>query len=68
MSKPPMTDQEIYEALHDALRPFFGRSGATPHGDTVIKATIKALSGMQIGLLMIEAKGEQTPPPPALEA
>lgn len=64
----PMTDLEIYDTLHEAIRPFLNRTGETPHGDTVIKAAIKALSGLQLGILLIEAKGEQTPPPPAPEA
>lgn len=60
MSKP-MTDLEIYDALHEAIRPLMHKTGETPHGDAVIKAAIKAISGLQLGLLMIEAKN--APPP-----
>ena len=67
MSKP-MTDLEIYDQLHEALRPFLNRIGETPHGDTVIKAAVKTLSGLQLGILMIEAKAAQTPQPPDPEA
>lgn len=59
-----MTDIAIYEALHEAQRLFIGREGETPHGDTVIKATLRTLAGMQLGILMIEARAEQTPQPP----
>lgn len=58
-----LSDLQIYDLLHDALRPFLNKEGETPHGDTVIKATVKALSGMQLGILMIEAKNASGPPP-----
>lgn len=63
MSKPPLSDREIYDLLHEAQRLFIGRSGETTHGETVIKATLKTLSGMQLGILLIEAKAGQTPLP-----
>lgn len=53
----PMTDMEIYDALHQSLMPLLGQTGETPHGDTALKAAVKALSGLQIGvLLMAERK------------
>lgn len=58
-----MSDQDIYEALHQAQRLFIGRTAETVHGETVIKATLKTLSGMQLGILLIEAKAGQTPLP-----
>lgn len=60
----PLSDIQIYDRLHAALAHLSGHTGQTPHGDTTIKAAIKTLSALQLALVMIEAKGEQTPQPP----
>lgn len=50
--KPPLSDDEVYERIHAALLALGRGDGATVRGDTTFKAARKALSVLQLGLLV----------------
>lgn len=61
----PLDDHAIYDRLHQSLAHLRGHTGETKHGDATLQAAVKTLAALQLALVMIEAKGEQTPLPPA---
>lgn len=55
--KPPLSDDEVYERIHAALLALGRGDGATVRGDTTFKAARKALTVLQLGLLVSIEKG-----------
>jgi hypothetical protein len=49
--KPPLTDSEVYERLHQAFLGLLGASGETKHGDTAIRTARHILTTLQAALL-----------------
>jgi hypothetical protein len=57
--KPPLSDDEVYERIHAALLALGRGDGATVRGDTTFKAARKALSVLQLGLLVSMENGTE---------
>jgi len=49
--KPPLTDSEVYDRLHQAFLVLAGARGETRHGDTAIRTARHILTTLQAALL-----------------
>lgn len=50
--KPPLTDSEVYEALHNAWIMLAREAGATEYGNNTLKAARLALFTLQMTMMM----------------
>lgn len=57
--KPPLSDEQVYDALHSAWLSLAAEKGATPQGDDVLKLARASLARCEVVLLTLEesAKG-----------
>ncbi|MCR4265870.1 hypothetical protein [Nitratireductor sp. ZSWI3] len=62
MSYRKLTDDEVYEALHQALLALGRREGATRQGETALKAARRALRLLQMGLVSIQERASEEMP------
>ena len=64
--KPPLTDEQVHEALHNAWMMLAAEAGATEFGDNTLKAARLSLFTFQMTLMMkMEGATGQTPASPA---
>jgi len=54
----PLSDDEVYEALHRALLALGTAGGATIRADTALKTARKALTILEMGLLKAMEEGK----------
>lgn len=49
--KPPLTDSEVYDRLHEAWLALACEAGSTKHGDTALKVARQMLYTLQSAIL-----------------
>ncbi|NLS03621.1 hypothetical protein HGP14_09645 [Rhizobium sp. P32RR-XVIII] len=64
--KPPLSDSEIYDALHNAWLMLASEAGATEFGNNTLKAARLSLFTLQMTLMMkMEGATDQMPSVPS---
>lgn len=64
---PPLTDDQVYGLLHDALLSFSHRTVATSDGQAILTTAIKQIEILQRALIILKEGDGSTEPahPPA---
>jgi len=69
--RPPLTDEQVFERLHDALLALGDDLGSTVEGETALKAARQALTGLQLAMRFVIDREElaalatERPEPPS---
>lgn len=58
--RPPLSNREVYDLLHEAWLSFRGKKAATEEGQAAIKSAGRFMEGVQRGLLQVEDYRDRT--------